>query len=137
MARKPKKSEVEAVDTQNVIAEDVSPPEPKAPRERTYTGSMLALGDRVRAGTYVKGANGQLRASDDVALALESIPAKSMPSFLVGVLGLEANPYPHLNPGQQSMNLRNRLRGAIKAGTVTLDAVQARVAGFAEFETTV
>jgi hypothetical protein len=35
------------------------------------------------------------------------------------LLGLPGNPYLTLNPGQQSMNLRNRLRHAIRNGFVT------------------
>jgi flagellar biosynthesis GTPase FlhF len=102
----------------------------KPPRERTYTGSMLALSERAASGVYVKGANGQLRATDEVAIALDAVPAKSVVPLLIKVLGLESNPYPHLNYGQQSMNLRNRLRGALKAGTevngvkITLDHVK-------------
>lgn len=86
-------------------------------RERTYTGSMTTLADRVAAGQYVKGKNGQLRSSDEVALALEIVPAKQVVPVVLNILGLTTNPYVHLNYGQQSMNLRNKLRGAIKAGT--------------------
>lgn len=103
----------------------------RAPRERTYTGSMLSLSDRVATGVYVKGVNGQLRSNDDVAVALESIPAPKMVAFLLSVLGLAANPYASLNYGQQSMNLRNKLRGAIKAkpvegvAAITVETVKA------------
>jgi hypothetical protein len=49
------------------------------------------------------------------------------------VLELPENPYTQLNTGQQSMNLRNRMRGAIKKGTLTLDAIAECIAenGFA------
>jgi hypothetical protein len=93
----------------------------KAPRVRTYLGSMLSLSNRAASGVYVKGANGQLRSTDDLAVALESIPAKRMVAFLLHVLGLTANPYEHLNYGQQSMNLRNRLRGVLKAGGIVVE----------------
>jgi hypothetical protein len=92
----------------------------KPPRERTYVGSMLTLAEKVAAGAYTKGANGQLRSNDELAVALESIPAKKMVAFLMEVLGLTTNPYPQLNYGQQSMNLRNRLRGVLKAGGIVL-----------------
>lgn len=90
--------------------------EGKPVRERTYEGSMLALSDRTKQGIYVKGANGQLRSTDPVAVVLETVPAPKMVELLMKVLGLEVNPYAALNYGQQSMNLRNRLRGAIRKG---------------------
>lgn len=107
----------------------------KPPRERTYVGSMLALADRVKAGQYVKGTNGQLRSNDEVAQALDSVPAKKVVPLLLEVLKMP-NIYAAkgLNYGQQSMNLRNRLRGALRQGTevgegeakvkVTLDYVK-------------
>lgn len=88
----------------------------KKPRERTYEGSMLALSARVSDGTYVKGVNGQLRSNDDIAIAMESVPAQKTVPLLLEVLKLPTNPYAHLNYGQQSMNLRNRLRGAVRKG---------------------
>lgn len=88
----------------------------KKPRERTYEGSMLALSARVSDGTYVKGVNGQLRSNDDIAIAMESVPAQKTVPLLLEVLKLGTNPYAHLNYGQQSMNLRNRLRGAVRKG---------------------
>lgn len=90
--------------------------EGKTPRERTYEGSMLALSERVKQGVYVKGTNGQLRSTDEVALALDGVPAKKVVPLLMEVFKLDANPYPQLNYGQQSMNLRNRLRGALRKG---------------------
>lgn len=90
--------------------------EGKTTRERTYDGSMLALADRVKQGVYVKGTNGQLRCQDEVALALDGVPAKKIVPLLMEVFQLEDNPYSALNYGQQSMNLRNRLRGALRKG---------------------
>lgn len=95
-------------------------------------GAMSALARANAAGRYTKGVNGQLRSSDELALALESIPAKSMVPFLLKVQGFSVNQYATLNYGQQSMNLRNRLRGAIKAGrkaegsetVITLDYIK-------------
>ncbi len=80
----------------------------------TYTGSMTALADRVKSGAYVKGSNGQLHSGDALATALAEVPAPKVVGLIIGVLGLESNPYAVLNYGQQSMNLRNRLRGAIR-----------------------
>lgn len=91
---------------------------------RTYVGSMVSLADRVREGHYVKGLNGQLRTSDELALALDAVPPANVIKLALEALELEANPYVHLNQGQQSMNLRNKMRGAIKAGTLTVDAVK-------------
>lgn len=92
----------------------------KAAREaagvKESTESMKALSERVKSGTYVKGRNGQLRSSDPLALVLETVAVEKMVTFLLAVLGLAENPYASLNYGQQSMNLRNRLRGAIRKG---------------------
>ena len=38
---------------------------------------------------------------------------------------LHGNPYAHLNPGQQSMNLRNKARAQLKAGLLKLADVEA------------
>lgn len=87
---------------------------------KTYTGSMLSLADKVKQGVYVKGASGQLRSNDDLALALDGVAPTNVVRIGLDLLKLEENPYAKLNVGQQSMNLRNRLRGAIKKGTVAL-----------------
>jgi hypothetical protein len=90
---------------------------------RKYVGSMLSLADRVKSGAYVKGLNGQLRSNDDVAVALDAVPAFNVVKLILEVLNLESNPYSALNVGQQSMNLRNKLRGAISRGEVTIEKV--------------
>lgn len=92
--------------------------------ERTYLGSMLALADRVKNGAYVKGATGQLRSADELALALDEVPVDNVIQLAKIVLELEENPYTKLNTGQQSMNLRNRMRGAIKKGTLTIAKIK-------------
>lgn len=108
--------------------------------KRTYFGSMLTLAERVKSGVYVKGTNGQLRCGDEVALALDGVSPGNVVRLLVEVLSaaklIEGNPYTSLNIGQQSMNLRNKLRGAVKAGTVTIEALKAArdVGGFADAE---
>lgn len=92
--------------------------------ERTYLGSMLALADRVKNGAYVKGATGQLRSADELALALDEVPVDNVIQLAKIVLELEENPYTKLNTGQQSMNLRNRMRGALKKGTLTITKIK-------------
>lgn len=95
---------------------------------RKYVGSMLALADRVKQGVYVKGVTGQLRSNDELAQILDGVTPNGVIQTAKAVLELDVNPYAHLNVGQQSMNLRNKLRGAIRKGTVTLDAVRDYVA---------
>ena len=90
---------------------------------KNYTGSMLALADRVKQGVYVKGSNGQLRSNDELAIALDGISATDVVRIGLDLLKIEDNPYTKLNIGQQSMNLRNRMRGAIKKETLTIAAV--------------
>jgi len=89
-----------------------------------YVGSMLALADKVKAGEYVKGLTGQLRSNDELAQALDGVLPGGVVKLGVHVLNLESNPYSHLNVGQQSMNLRNKIRGAITKGTLTIDAIK-------------
>lgn len=85
-------------------------------RERTYTGTMLALSERVKDGIYTKGLNGQLRSNDQLATILEAVPAPKMVQLLLAIMKLSENPYAAYNYGQQSMNLRNKLRGLIRRG---------------------
>lgn len=91
---------------------------------RTYVGSMTALTDRVKSGVYVKSLTGQLRSTDELATALDAVPPTNVIKLAMTALGLDANPYERLNVGQQSMNLRNKLRGAIKAGKVTIEQIK-------------
>jgi hypothetical protein len=58
---------------------------------RKYVGSMLSLADRVKSGAYVKGLNGQLRSNDDVAVALDAVPAFNVVKLILEVLNLESN----------------------------------------------
>lgn len=91
-------------------------------------GKMSALRDAKK--NYVKSATGQLRTNDELAQALDAVPPTGVINLALEVLGLEANPYARLNVGQQSMNLRNKLRGAIKRNVVTIEqVVAARDAG--------
>jgi colicin import membrane protein len=90
---------------------------------RNYVGSMLSLAERVKAGAYVKSMTGQLRCNDELAMALDAVPVANVVALGLAALGLTENKYAHLNIGQQSMNLRNRMRGAIKKGDLTIDKV--------------
>lgn len=94
-------------------------------RELTYFGPMLAL--RTAAKTYVKAANGILCNGDQLAIECGKYSREVTVTGLLHALidaKLEAgNRYAHMNPGQQSMNLRNRCRNQIKAGTLTMAQV--------------
>jgi colicin import membrane protein len=89
---------------------------------KTYTGSMLALADRVKQGVYVKSATGQLRSTDALAVAMDEVPPENAVKLGMALFE-EPNKYAALNIGQQSMNYRNRMRGAIKAGKLTLETI--------------
>lgn len=91
---------------------------------KNYTGSMLALADRVKQGVYVKGSTGQLRSNDELAQTLDGVSPTDVVRIGLDLLKFEDNPYVKLNIGQQSMNLRNRMRGAIKKETLTIAAVK-------------
>lgn len=91
---------------------------------RKYVGSMLALADRVKQGVYVKGVTGQLRSNDELAQILDGVTPNGVIQTAKAVLMLEANPYSQLNVGQQSMNLRNKMRGAVRKGLLSLEAVR-------------
>lgn len=95
---------------------------------RNYQGSMLALTERVKSGSYVKSATGQLRSTDALAEALDGVQPLGVIQLGKDLLKLEENPYAKLNVGQQSMNLRNRLRGAITKGVIKIEDVVAYVA---------
>ncbi len=91
---------------------------------RKYTGEMLSLADRVKQGAYVKGTTGQLRSTDALAEALDAVPVMNVIRLAKIVLNLDENPYSHLNTGQQSMNLRNKMRGAITKGILTIERIK-------------
>jgi hypothetical protein len=90
--------------------------------------TMSALRDAKK--NYVKSATGLLRSNDDLAQALDAVTATNVIPMALALLQLEHNPYARLNVGQQSMNLRNRLRGALKKGLITIaQVVEVRDAG--------
>lgn len=88
-----------------------------------YDGPMIAL--KTARKHYVKGANGIECNGDPLALICSRFTRDETVAALVKALKLPGNPYSHLNPGQQSMNLRNKARAAIKAGTLTMAEVEA------------
>ena len=88
---------------------------------------MLALADKVKSGVYVKGVNGQLRSNDALAIALDGVAPTNVVRIGLDLLKLEDNPYAKLNVGQQSMNLRNRMRGAIKKDVFKLEDIAAYI----------
>jgi hypothetical protein len=89
-----------------------------------YTGPMLALRDASKRGVYKKAANGQPSCGDDVAQILGALKPEFVIRACIVALALPGNPYLHLNIGQQSMNLRNKLRGALMRGDFGLGVVR-------------
>jgi hypothetical protein len=85
----------------------------------TYSGPMLALRARAKAGVYTKMANGNPSCNDWLARDLGTLTREQVVKALILAMKLPHNPYAHLNPGQQSMNLRNKARGMVKNGTLT------------------
>lgn len=101
-------------------------PEPKqAPTLPTgpYQGPMLALRQRLKAGQYAKAPNGNPSCGDDLAQMLGALPPAEVIQACMIALDLNKNPYEHLNIGQQSMNLRNKLRHALKKGDFGMGVV--------------
>ena len=98
------------------------------PKESTakYTGPMLALRDAAKH--YVTGKNGNPHNNDALAQALDGLSREEVVTTLIKAMKLESNPYLHLNPGQQSMNLRNKARGQIKNGFLTIEEIKAAAA---------
>ncbi len=95
-------------------------------REQTYFGPMLAL--KTARLTYVKAANGIQCNGDEMALTLGALNREQVVAVLIAAMKLEGNPYTHLNPGQQSMNLRNKARAQVKNGLIKLADIAAAVA---------
>jgi len=79
-----------------------------------YQGSMLRLRERLAEGAYQKAANGQPCCGDQVATLLGTLAPAQVIRACIMAMALPSNPYIHLNIGQQSMNLRNKLRGCFK-----------------------
>lgn len=101
------------------------------PNKHVYTGPMLALRERSKAGAYVKGANGNPHCNDAIAQAFAALTREQVVAACLQLLDLSYNPYVSLNPGQQSMNLRNKLRHQYKNGMVSASRLAQVVASFA------
>lgn len=112
----------EACDSMGIDPKTGKPVEPEKSR---YSGPMLALVAARRS--YVKAANGIQCNGDEIATSLGNLSRPDVISACMSLLNLESNPYAHLNPGQQSMNLRNKLRHAVKSGKVDMVAVRIAV----------
>jgi len=104
-------AEALGVDPEEYIAEQLKPV------KTAYTGPMLAL--KTARKTYVKAKNGIQCNGDDLALLCGEFSREVVVKALIRALGLPSNPYTALNPGQQSMNLRNKARHALKNRVVT------------------
>lgn len=87
-----------------------------------YDGPMLAL--RAAAKSYITPANGNQCCGDALATECGAYTREVVVKGLISALGLESNPYAHLNPGQQSMNLRNKARAKLTAGMLTMAEVK-------------
>jgi len=109
------------VDPDAYIAEQLTPVATSG-----YTGPMLAL--RRAAKNYVKATNGQPCCGDELAQVCGAHSREEVVAALLQVLGFGSNPYTHLNAGQQSMNLRNKARAAIKNGTIQIADVRTALA---------
>jgi hypothetical protein len=114
-------AEALGVDPDTYVAEQLA----DAPKSG-YVGPMLALRTAVKK--YVVAPNGQPCCGDDLAEICGAYPREAVVAGLVAALGLGSNPYLHLNPGQQSMNLRNKARTALKNGVVTADQIRTALA---------
>lgn len=113
---------------QGVALDGAPAPTSKAGTEKPhYTGPMLALRERQKAGAYVKMANGNPSCNDGLAIALGGLNRDQVVQVLIAAMKLEGNPYSHLNPGQQSMNLRNKARGMVKNGLLQVADVVAAI----------
>jgi hypothetical protein len=99
-------------------------PDAEQPRAG-YHGPMVVL--REALPRYMKAENGQMCCGDTLAQVLGKHPRDVVIPALVEALDLEVNPYLHLNAGQQSMNLRNRVRAVLKSGKLKLGVVRALV----------
>lgn len=97
------------------------------PTKQKYVGPMLALREAAKRGAYTKAANGQPSCGDTLAQALGTLKPEYVIRACIAALALPGNPYLHLNIGQQSMNLRNKLRGALVRGEFGMGVVMEAV----------
>jgi len=88
-----------------------------------YSGPMLALRAARRA--YAKAKNGIQCNGDKLATLCGRYKREDTVSALILAMALPGNPYLHLNPGQQSMNLRNKARHQVSNGMLSLAQIEA------------
>lgn len=94
---------------------------PVESEKRRYQGPMLAL---VRARqSYRKGANGNPHTNDAIGEAFSHLDRETVVNLCLRLMSMQTNPYEHLNPGQQSMNLRNKLRQMVRNKMLPVDHV--------------
>lgn len=101
---------------------------PLAPVDKSktpYDGPMIAL--KTARKHYIKAANGIECNGDPLALVCGQFSREIVVKGLIAAMKLPNNPYSHLNPGQQSMNLRNKARAQIKAGMLQMSEVEAEL----------
>lgn len=96
-------------------------------KERVVTESHPMYPLVVARRHYTKAPNGNPCNGDPLAVALGGLTREQVVTVLIAALKLPNNPYHALNPGQQSMNLRNKARHALKAGTLTQAEVVAAI----------
>jgi hypothetical protein len=90
-------------------------------------GPMRGLRERLKAGAYMKMPNGQPANGDEVATALGNLEPLEVVKALMIAFDHTANIYGHLNVGQQSMNYRNKFRGALKRGELGMGVLREAV----------
>lgn len=113
----------EAAESMGVNPETGAPVEPEG--KRRYDGPMLALVAARKA--YTKAANGVLCNGSPLAMLCGQYSRPVVVAALVDALKLPGNPYLQLNPGQQSMNLRNKARHQISAGFLSMGEIEAHL----------
>ncbi len=102
------------------VAEQLAPPADEG--KQGYCGPMVAL--KTARLSYVKAANGIACNGDRLATICGAHKREDTVAALILAMALEGNPYLHLNPGQQSMNLRNKARHAIANGMLSFEAIE-------------
>ena len=88
----------------------------------TICESMLPLRE-VRKHYVRAPGSGHLVNGDALAAVFAELTVEQIILVCMQILALERNPYEHLNRGQQSMNLRNIIRGAIRREDITVEEV--------------
>lgn len=98
---------------------------PLVEEKQRYDGPMLALVSARKH--YIKAPNGILCNGDGLATALGALTREQVCAVLIKAMGLGSNPYLHLNPGQQSMNLRNKARQQLIKGQLSMAVIAAAI----------